>query len=88
MAQTDKDSRINFVAGKELQRMVEQRAKQEGITVSEYIREAIILEMFFSGDLEAMGYVVKRVGKRVKAAMVDRLAGVDIKERVETLMAE
>lgn len=78
---------LSFDAGTGLEKMIEQRAKQEGISVSEYIREAIVLEMFFSGDVEAMSYVLKRVGKRVKAALVDRLAGVDLKEKVEALTA-
>jgi len=81
------EARFTFEATNGLDRMIEQRAKQEGVTVSEYIREAIVLEMFFSGDVEAMTYVVKRVGKRMKAALVDRIAGVDLKERVEALTA-
>lgn len=78
-------SKISFDAGKDLERMIQQRAKQEGISVSEYIREAIILEMVFSGDLEATKFVIQRVGKRVKSALIDRLAGVDVQERVEAL---
>ena len=81
-AQTGK---LSFDLPKDLQKMVEQRAKQEGITVSEYIRESIMLEMFFSGDLEATKFIVQRVGKRVKAALIDRFAGVDLKEKVELL---
>lgn len=76
---------ISLEVGDELLRLIEQRAKQEGINRSEYVREAIILEMLFSGDLSAMQYVMKRVGKRAKSALVDKLAGVDFKERIEAL---
>jgi hypothetical protein len=79
-------SKISFDAGKDLERMIQQRAKQEGITVSEYIREAIILEMFFSGDVEAMKFVVQRVGKRVKDSLVEKLRHADIPTQVEQLL--
>jgi hypothetical protein len=81
------EARFTFDTAKDFGQMIDQRAKQEGITISEYIREAIVLEMFFSGDVQAMSFVMKRVGKRVKAALVDRLAGVDLKEKVEALTA-
>ena len=38
---------ISLEVGDELLRLIEQRAKQEGINRSEYVREAIILEMLF-----------------------------------------
>jgi hypothetical protein len=82
------EGRICFIAGKELEKLVEQRAKQEGITVSEYVRESIVLEMLFSGDVEAMGYVAKKVGKRVKAALIDRIGGSDLQAKVGVLTAD
>lgn len=82
-----KEDRITFDAGKDLMRMIEQRATQEGITISEYLRECVLFEMVFSGDLEATKFVAKRVGKRVKDALVDKVAGVDVKERVESLVS-
>jgi len=77
--------RFTFDSGKELGKLIDQRAAQEGISVSEYIREAIILKMVLSGDLEAMKYVATRVGKRVKEALLEKVAGGDLKDRVEVL---
>jgi hypothetical protein len=85
MEMVKQPSRFTFDTAKDLAEMIDQRATQEGISVSEYIREAIILELWFSGDLEAMKFVAGRVGKRVKAALLDKLAGVDLKERLDAL---
>lgn len=79
------EARFTFDTSKELGKMIEQRATQEGISVSEYVREAILLELWFSGDLEAMKFLAGRVGKRVKDVLLDKVARVDIKERVEAL---
>lgn len=79
---------IAFDAGKELARAIQQRAKQEGITVSEYMREACLFEMVFSGDVEATKFVAKRFGKRLKDALIDRMAGVDVKRQIEALTTE
>jgi len=79
------ESRFTFDTGKDLAKMIDQRAAQEGITVSEYVREAIILELWFSGDLEAMKFVASRVGKRIKSALIEKVAGVDLKQRLEAL---
>lgn len=76
---------ISFELPSDFAKAVENRAKQEGITRSEYIREALALEMLFSGDLEAMKFILKRSGKRMKAALVDRLAQTDIKRTVDAL---
>jgi len=71
---------VHVDLGKELTAMVDQRAKQEGITRSEYIREAVILELVFSGDVSALGFVAKKVGKRMKTAILDRLGHADLSE--------
>lgn len=76
---------IAFEALNGLDKMIEQRAAQEGITVSEYVREAVFLELWFSGDLEAMKFVAKRVAKRTKEILLDKVSRVDLKERVEAL---
>jgi hypothetical protein len=83
-----REDRITFDSGKELGRMIQQRAKQEGIGVSEYLREAVLFEMVFSGDVEATKFVAKRFGKRLKDSLIDRLAGVDIKSQIEALTTE
>ena len=84
----DRSQLLHVDLGKELARLVDQRAKQQGISRSEYIREAIILELFFSGDLEAMKFVAKRVGNRVKAVMAEKIAGVDLQRQVGELLSE
>lgn len=79
-------SLLSFAPGKELEKMIQQRAKQQGITVSEYIREAIILELFFSGDLEAMKFVVKRVGRRAKDLLLEKVSQADLERNREALI--
>lgn len=76
---------VSFEAMNGLDQMISRRAEQEGISVSDYVREAIILELWFSGDIEAMKFVAKRVGKRAKEMLLDKVAKLDIKERVEAL---
>lgn len=71
--------------GKELLEIVDQRAKQEGVNRSEYIREAILLELVLSGDLDGTKFVAKKVGQRIKNALLDRFAGVDLQERTSIL---
>jgi len=79
---------ITFDCPPDLRKMIDQRAKQEGINRSVYIREAILLEMAFSGDLEATKFVARKVGKRVKDAMIDKLGRIDFKSTVEHLATD
>ena len=78
---------VSVDLGKDLLKLVEQRAKQEGITRSDYIREAIMLEFILSGDVEAMKFVVKKVGNRVKGVLAEKLEAVKLKEQVAQLIA-
>ena len=80
--------RITFDPGRDLEKMIQQRAKQEGITVSEYLRECVLLEMVLSGDLEATKFVAKRVGKRIKDVLIEKMAGADVQQQVEALATE
>jgi len=64
---------ITFEAGKELDRMIEQRSKQEGVSKSEYVREAIFFEMLFSGDEQAVKFIQKKLGKRLRGVLLDKL---------------
>ena len=77
---------ISFELTKEEFRLIEQRAKQQGISRSQYVREAIYLEFLFSGDLEAMKYMAKRVSARVKDVIAAKVKGVDIAEQVAQML--
>jgi len=73
LTMADRRTFITFEAGKELHRMIEQRAKQEGVSISEYVREASFFEMLFSGDEQAVKYIQKKIGKRLRGVLLDKL---------------
>lgn len=79
---------VSFDLGKDLLKMVDQRAKQQGINRSEYVREAIYLEFFLSGDLEATKFVLKRVGARVKNVIAEKLRDSEVREARKILAEE
>lgn len=58
---------VNFKVTPQEQRLIERHAKKEGMTVSEYVRTTVYLDMVMAGDLEA----IRVVGRKLR----DRLGG-------------
>ena len=63
---------VNFKVTAAEQKMIERNAKKAGMTVSDYVRTTLYLDMVMAGDLEA----VRLVGGKLR----DRLA-----EKVKSL---
>lgn len=74
---------ISFEVSKEEEALIEQRAHQEGVNRSQYLRECFIFEFFMSGDLECYKFLGRRAGAAVKAVLSDKLKEFDRAQLVE-----
>ena len=63
---------ISFRLKPEEQRLVERRAKNEGITVSAYIRRAVLFDMVMEGDWDAFKHLASEVRTEVLKRMTRR----------------
>jgi hypothetical protein len=63
---------ISFEVSKEEEALIEQRADQQGVGRSQYIREALIMEWFLSGDLEAYKYLGRRASVIIKEGLGEK----------------
>lgn len=76
---------ISFEVSESEEKMLEQRAKQEGVSRSEYIREAIYLELFLSGDLEAYKFLGKEAGLIMREILATKARELGLlKQRLQT----
>jgi len=55
---------ITFEATEEEKKVIERVAKKEGMTISEYVRACVFLDLFVSGDLEALKILSRRFRDR------------------------
>jgi hypothetical protein len=78
---------LTFDVSNQVAKLINQRAAQEGITRSDYLREAVYLEFLLSGDLEATSFVGKRVGARIRDVITAKLRPSNVKEQVAQLIA-
>lgn len=51
---------ITFEATEDEKRVIEKLAKKEGITVSEYVRGCVLIDLLFSGDMAGFRVFAKR----------------------------
>jgi uncharacterized protein (DUF1778 family) len=68
---------MQFKVTPEERKLIEKVAKKQGMTVSEYVRAAIIMDMVLEGEVEAMKIVVQTAGRKAVQALrkrADRLA--------------
>ena len=70
---TDKRLMLSFEVTKEEMKAIEQRAKQEGVNRSQYVKEAIFLEFMLSGDVEAYTFLAKHAGVVMKETLAGKL---------------
>lgn len=80
-------TQIIFDVTPEISRLIDQRAKQEGISKSEYLRGCVFLEFATSGDLEAGKFLAKKVGTRIKEIVRYRLESLDVEAVAQKLQA-
>ena len=77
---------LSFEVTKEEEKLINMRAQQEGVSRSQYLREAFILEFFMSGDLECYKYMGRRASAALKEMLADKLGHMD-RSRGEALLA-
>jgi hypothetical protein len=68
---------MQFKVTPEERKLIEDFAKKQGSTVSEYVRSAVIMDMVLEGNVGAMKIVVNTVGRKAVQALrkrADRLA--------------
>lgn len=65
---------ISFDLSDEELRLIEQRARQEGVNRSQYIKSAIFMEFLMSGDLECYRFLGRRTVDAVTEVYADRIA--------------
>jgi hypothetical protein len=68
---------VTFEATNDEKRVIEKLAKKEHVTISQYVRGCVYMDMLFSGDAEAL----KVFGRRLRDKAVDRW-GPGFKKRV------
>jgi hypothetical protein len=68
---------LQFTVTPDERKLVEKCAKKQGVTVSEYVRAAVIMDMVLEGEVGAMKVVVDSIGRKAVQALrkrADRLA--------------
>ncbi len=68
---------MQFKVTPEERKLIEDCAKRQHATVSEYVRSCVIMEMVLDGEVKAMKIVVDSIGRKAVQALrkrADRLA--------------
>lgn len=68
---------MQFKVTPEERKLIEKVAKRQGMTVSEYVRASVIMDMVLEGEVGAMKIVVDTVGRKAVQVLrkrADRLA--------------
>ena len=68
---------MQFKVTPDERKLIEKTAKKENLTVSEYVRGAVIMDMILEGEVGAMKIVVDTIGRKAVQALrkrADRLA--------------
>lgn len=68
---------MQFKVTPDERKLIEKTAKKQNLTVSEYVRGAVIMDMILEGEVGAMKIVVDTIGRKAVQALrkrADRLA--------------
>jgi len=68
---------MQFKVTPEERKLIEKVAQKQGMTVSEYVRAAVIMDMVLEGEVGAMKVVVDSIGRKAVQVLrkrADRLA--------------
>ena len=68
-----KTETLQFKVTEEERRLIEKCAKQEGTTVSKYVRVNVLMCMVFEGNVEAIKIIAKDVGEKALTAVRAKL---------------
>ena len=71
---------IGFEVSPEEEKMIDQRAQQEGVNRSQYLRGCFYFDLFMSGDLEAYKFLGKEAGTIMRETLAGRMA--ELRQRV------
>jgi hypothetical protein len=74
---------MQFKVTPDERKLIENVAKKQGCTVSEYVRGAVIMDMILDGEVGAMKIAVDSIGRKAVQALrkrVDRLAELGAEE--------
>ena len=63
---------VSFRVKPEEQRLIERHAKKEGVTISSYVRGAVLFDLIMSGDWDAFKHVASGVRAKVLRRMNER----------------
>ncbi len=69
-----KTQMMQFRVDDEEKALIEKCAKKGGMTVSEYIRACMLMEMIIDGEVAALRIVGRTIGMKAMDAMKKRLA--------------
>ena len=68
---------MQFKVTPDERKLIEQSAKKQGLSVSEYVRAAVIMDMILEGNVGAMKIAVDTIGRKAVQVLrkrADRLA--------------
>jgi hypothetical protein len=63
---------VSFRVKPEEQRLIERHAKKEGVTISSYVRGAVLFDMVMGGDWDAFKHVASGARAEVLRRMSER----------------
>lgn len=63
---------MQFKVSPEERALIEKCAKKEKMTVSEYVRASLLMEMVLDGELQALKIVAATIGKRAVKGLYKR----------------
>lgn len=60
---------MNFKVSPRLKEIIEKHANSKKLSVSEYIRDAVLFDMIISGNIDAFNYLATGVGEKFHGAV-------------------
>lgn len=68
-----KTTMMQFRVNDEEKALIEKCAKKQGMTVSEYIRACLLMEMVIDGEVQALKIIGRTIGMKAMDALSRRL---------------
>ncbi len=73
MADETRTETLQFKVTEQERKLIERCAKEEGTTVSKYVRGAVLMSMVMDGKAEAIKIVAREVGEKAFAVVRQKL---------------
>lgn len=70
-----KTTMMQFRVAEDEKALIEKCAKKAGMTVSEYIRACMLMEMVIDGEVQALRIIGRTIGMKAMDALSRRLKG-------------